>query len=511
MKKILTVLTFLVALLFASQVFATSEKDITFPVAELGGCKNEAECRAFCDKPENKMSPCFPFAKKYNLLTKEELDRAERFTKIAVAGGPGWCRTDGACSVEVFCNDFAHLDQCLDFAQENGFASQEELADARKVAEGMKKGANPPGNCRGDNECNIYCAMEGNWQECAKWSNDIGIPPRLSPEAQKFVDLIKSGKSAGGCQTKTACESYCADPNHKNECLDMALTAGFITGEEAELAKKYGGAGPGGCKSEQDCSAFCQQPYNQRVCLAFANDHGIKTDFQGPGGCSDVSSCTAYCTKNQSDTECKKYSSKYQGFKGPGGCEDEASCKNYCQSNPSNSECKQYSGQYGGFSGPGGCSDVGSCTGYCKDHYQDAQCQKYSSQYGGGFSGPGGCSSESSCKAYCTANSQDAACKQMASQYGGFSGPGGCTSVDECKAKCQSNPQDSECQKYAGQYGGFSGPGGCSDVASCTSYCKSNPKDSACAQYAGQYGGGQSDQMQQQQQYQQQNQNQNQQ
>ena len=97
MKKIFTVFTFLIASLFASSVFALSEKDITFPVAELGGCKNEAECRAFCDKPENKMSPCFPFAKKYNLLTQEELGRAERFTQIAVAGGPGWCRSGEGC------------------------------------------------------------------------------------------------------------------------------------------------------------------------------------------------------------------------------------------------------------------------------------------------------------------------------------------------------------------------------------------------------------------------------
>lgn len=490
MKKILFTLTVFIASFFPSQVFALSEKDITFPIAELGGCKNEAECRAFCDKPENKMSPCFPFAKKYNLVTQEELDRAKRFTQIAVNGGPGWCRSDEGCSVEVFCNDYANLDQCLNFAEENGFATQDELEKARKVAAGMKKedAIPPPGNCRGENECEIYCSLEGNWQECTTWMNQIGIPLELSPEAQKFVDLLNRGKGAGGCRTKTECENYCADPGHSKECLDMAETVGFITKEEAELAKKYGGTGPGGCKSEQECSAFCQQPYNQRVCLSYANDQGIKVDFKGPGGCSDISSCTSYCTKNQSDLECKKYSSKYEGFKGPGGCEDESSCKAYCQTNPGDAECKQYSGQYGGFSGPGGCSDVGSCTAYCKEHPQDSECQKYSSQYGGGFSGPGGCSSESSCRAYCTTNSSDEACKQMASQYGGFSGLGGCTSVDECKAKCQSNPKDSECQKYAGQYGGgFSGPGGCTDEASCTSYCKSNPKDSACAPYVGQY------------------------
>ncbi|MBI4091644.1 MAG: hypothetical protein HY427_00325, partial [Candidatus Levybacteria bacterium] len=283
MKTILAILTVLVASLFASQVLALSEKDITFPVAELGGCKNEAECRAFCDKPENKMSPCFPFAKKYNLLTKAELDRSERFTKLAIAGGPGWCRTNEGCSVEIFCNDYAHLDQCIDFAQDNNFATKEELTDGRKVAEAMKKGAKPPGDCRGEDECKIYCSLEGNWQECAKWQQDIGIPFILSPEAQKFVDMIKQGKSAGGCRTKGECEAYCADSSHSEECLDMALTAGFITAEEAEAARKYGGTGPGGCKSEKDCQAFCSEPYNQRVCLAYAQGRGIEVNYNGPG------------------------------------------------------------------------------------------------------------------------------------------------------------------------------------------------------------------------------------
>lgn len=447
MKKILTVLFFLIALLFGSSVFALSEKDIIFPVSELGGCKDEAECRAFCDKPENKMSPCFPFAKKYNLLTQEDLDRSERFTQIAVNGGPGWCRSDEGCSVEVFCNDFAHLDQCIDFAAENNFASEEQLADARKVVTGMKKGANPPGNCRGDNECNIYCALEGNWQECAKWSDDIGIPPRLSPEGKKFVDLIKSGKSAGGCKTKTECENYCSDPGHSKECLDMALAAGFLTEEEAELARKYGSSGPGGCKTEQECSAFCQQPYNQRVCLAYANEHKIKADFQGPGGCSDISSCTSYCTKNHSDPECKKYDSKYQGFKGPGGCEDESSCKAYCQVNTADSECKQYSGQYGGFSGPGGCTSVDECKAKCQSNPQDPECQKYASQ---------------------------------------FQGPGGCNSVESCKSYCEQNPSNSDCQQYAGQ-SGFKGPGGCNSRESCVSYCRGNPNDPDCAPYVGSY------------------------
>ena len=481
MKAYLAATIFVIFIILTSTAQALSQDDITFPVAELGGCKDEAECRAFCDIPENKISPCFPFAKKYNLLTQDELDRAERFNKIAVAGGPGWCRVGEGCSVEVFCNDFAHLDQCLDFAQENNFATAEQLADARKVAEGMKKGANPPGNCRGDNECNIYCALEGNWQECAKWSDDIGIPFRLSPEGQKFVDLIKSGRSAGGCKTKTECENYCADPGHSKECLDMALAAGFITEAEAEQARKYGGTGPNGCKSQQECSAFCAQPYNQRVCLAYAQGYNIKVDYNGPGGCSDVASCTSYCQSHSDDKECQKDG----GFKGPGGCSNVAACTAYCTNNKSDSECAKYAGEYGGFRGPGGCSDQATCTAYCQSNTSDSECAKYAGQYGG-FKGPGGCSDQASCTSFCQENKSDSECAKYTSEHGGFKGPGGCTDEASCKSYCEANSSESGCADYIKQ-SGFSGPGGCDSRDSCTSYCRANYQDPACAPYVGEY------------------------
>ena len=47
-----------------------SKADIIFPVTELGGCKDEADCRAYCEKRDNVdvIRACLTFAKKAKLV-----------------------------------------------------------------------------------------------------------------------------------------------------------------------------------------------------------------------------------------------------------------------------------------------------------------------------------------------------------------------------------------------------------------------------------------------------------
>src|SRR3989344_4240166 len=50
-----------VTLIVAGVVLALSKDDIVYPVAELGNCQNEQECRAYCDDSEN-IAQCVAFA-----------------------------------------------------------------------------------------------------------------------------------------------------------------------------------------------------------------------------------------------------------------------------------------------------------------------------------------------------------------------------------------------------------------------------------------------------------------
>ena len=55
-------------IIYTLATLASSKDDIVHPVAQLGNCKSETECRLYCDNPEN-MELCLVFAKKHNLIS----------------------------------------------------------------------------------------------------------------------------------------------------------------------------------------------------------------------------------------------------------------------------------------------------------------------------------------------------------------------------------------------------------------------------------------------------------
>ncbi|MEK7099430.1 MAG: hypothetical protein AAB916_02840 [Patescibacteria group bacterium] len=295
----------LVAFASAYAVYASSKADIVHPVAELGGCRDEAACRTYCNARDNgeRVRACIGFAKKHNLLPPDQLEEAERYAvRLGIAEGPGGCRDTRSC--EQYCEDTEHLGECLDFAEKHGLRSAEEIAEGRKLAGLLAQGATLPGGCRTRAACEAYC------------SEDEAMA------AEKIIPLIESGiKTPGNCGRKAACETYCADQAHIDECLAFAEKAGIMSGEElaeakkfaplirggetpgqcrgrescvsfgeragilsaedAALARKTKGVGPGGCRSKQMCEQFCTDPAHQQECMAFAEQHGLTEEFSG--------------------------------------------------------------------------------------------------------------------------------------------------------------------------------------------------------------------------------------
>lgn len=389
MKKI--ILTIFFAFIFVPSVSALSKEDIKFPIAELGGCKSEAQCKSFCEKLDNRKGVCFEFAKKYNLVSSEEISKVEKFKKITKEnGGPDFCKVSNGCDIAQFCEDSKHITECLGFAQSNNLISDKELEEARKVEKALGSTDKTPGGCNGKEACMQFCADTKHSSECLNFAKKLGvITEKEAAETEKFVSLIKSGQAPGGAKSKEECLAYCKQPGRLEECVNFATKVGFLTKEDAEIVRKTGGKGPGGCSSKGECESFCNNPSNKDVCMEFAKAQGLDIGItSGPGGCSDTASCTAYCKEHYQDEQCQKLMNQYGGgFSGPGGCKDIASCTDYCKSNLSDPECAKYAGQASGqtdsFKGPGGCNSMDSCISYCKANQSDPECQKYASQYGG--------------------------------------------------------------------------------------------------------------------------------
>lgn len=304
---------------------AQANLNITYPVKELGDCKNEGECRTYCDKPEN-IGPCVNFAEKNNLLSPEEAARAKAFAKTGT--GPGGCKSKNECEsycndsnnmeacldfaeknnfispdelkearqvasalregaklpgncrgkaeCEAYCDDPSHINECLDFAEKAGFVSGDKLKEARQAAKAISSGITPPGNCRGKKGCDTYCSEPSHMEECLIFAEKAGfIPPEEAERARKIIPLMMRGEMPGGCRGKAECEIYCSDQSHSEECANFAIKAGFMKPEEAEMFKKTGGKGPGSCKGKEECESFCNKPENNEVCFKFAEEHGL--------------------------------------------------------------------------------------------------------------------------------------------------------------------------------------------------------------------------------------------
>lgn len=225
-KKILMFSLLSIGLGFTGLVLAndyqTNLAKINFPIVELGNCRDQATCLHYCDQAEN-ISPCLAFAEKNQLLSAADIALGKQVAKrIADGTMPGQCKSRQEC--ESFCNgNTENLGACLSLAEELGVLSPADLQQAKKVLQALQAGAKLP----------------------------------------------------GACTNKQTCENYCADNNHLDECLSFAVTAGFISQQEAEMAKQVGGAGPGNCRGTEECQAYCADPAHQEECFEFAKNKGL--------------------------------------------------------------------------------------------------------------------------------------------------------------------------------------------------------------------------------------------
>lgn len=253
---------------------------ITYPITELGSCKDKKACRTYCDQADH-MQACVAFAEKRGLLSGENLRVSKLVAeKIATKQTPGGCTSQATC--EAYCNGNAeHLNACLAFGEQLGVIPKADLEEARKIANALAKGATMPGSCKTKGECQNYCAVGAHIDECLNFAEASGmIPADQLAEARKVAPFLKSGGTPGKCTTKATCDAYCADGAHFDECLSFAEKAGFVSSDDATMARKTGGKGPGGCTSAAKCQAYCADESHATECATFAREKGLLTEEQ---------------------------------------------------------------------------------------------------------------------------------------------------------------------------------------------------------------------------------------
>jgi len=272
-----------------------------------GGCQGERECDAYCRNPQNS-EKCIDFAVAEGFMTAEEADRIKAHIRgdfdrdfgpgpigpgdfddhgpeinkervlevLAQQGGPGGCANFGEC--EAFCNNPANDEECFDFAVEHdlfgGDAEEIERFKTLRETEG-------PGGCRGF-ECKAYCDGPGHESECLDFAVEHGLI--RAEEAQRIKGFMQATLDGGpgGCRGR-ACEEYCNNPEHRDECFTFATENNLLSPEELAEIEKFRGieekiatdGGPGGCRSENECRIYCTDTTHFNECAAFAVQEGF--------------------------------------------------------------------------------------------------------------------------------------------------------------------------------------------------------------------------------------------
>jgi intracellular sulfur oxidation DsrE/DsrF family protein len=471
---------------------------IQYPVKELGSCKDKADCKIYCDDQKN-IKVCLAFAKKNNLMSQQEVSMAEKFIAASMKG-PGGCKADSEC--KTYCDNADHLEECIAFAEKNDLLPAQELAEAKQAQAAIKNGAKPPAcvgkkncdaycnsthaeecvafaeaigslkgqelenakkmaaalkkgvkplPCENKESCDKYCSNPDNMEVCVNFASEAGLMnEQEKTNSQKMLAALKKGIKPLSCGNKDQCSEYCSQEEHFEECTKFSEEAGFMTSEEAAMARKTGGKGPGDCKSKEECESFCNNPDNQETCFNFANDRGMipeedlkrmeegKRQMKSSLGQAPQVVLDCLTTELGVESLDKLRNGTIMPAKDIGEkmrtCFEKIGPENIVPGEPGSGGMIPPAGQTlrqaQDLAGPGGCKGKDECESYCKDHLEEcAQFQPASQD----LMKPGDRVPQGDMMGSQAQSSQS-------------SGPGGCQNQEECKKYCENNPE--ECKNF---------------------------------------------------------------
>ena len=332
-------------------VISSVKAEITYPILDLGNCSSQKECAAFCDDSTNHMT-CVSWAESEGVFTDQQAKRMkdvnrmqeyEEGKNVDPVSGPGNCATRSEC--DAYCRIEGNLDECLQFSVDNGYISLEE---ANQEKANRDRGG--PGGCSSDEECRDFCGNPDNMETCMDFVVEEGKITR--EEADFMIQEVRMHQRP-------------MDESRHDPEIDEQKIAEILREE----------AGPGGCRTMEQCADFCGDISHSEECMDFAKKKQLISpeeiekaermmSIAGPGGCVGPIECDAYCGQKEHMEECFNFvkendligaddidrmeremmiMKKIDSEGGPGGCRSPEECDVFC-SNPENREtCMNFS------------------------------------------------------------------------------------------------------------------------------------------------------------------------
>lgn len=187
----------------------------------------------------------------------------------------------------------------------------------------------------------------------------------------------------GGCHSPAECDAYCAEPAHRQECLDFigpsaagAAAAAPVPGAGPSAGEPDAGRqedpnrdqpGPGGCRGEMECAAYCSNPSRREECREFT----AEAKKRMAAGVRQAPASQRACLKGRLGS--KKYALLLKGRLDPDDATNRAmsACMRKGDVGPKRDPNKGMESLSGA---PAGCTDMASCTAACMKPENCAAC-----------------------------------------------------------------------------------------------------------------------------------------
>lgn len=299
----------------------SAQSRLTYPIPDLGYCRDAKECSLYCEIPENK-AVCWSYGK-YKLgsdvlgittMSAEEKQMMESKAKqynitfpIADLGncaGPQECRD--------FCEQTVNQTTCMAFAKKKGFDKEMERPDGMDAGkrDALLEKAKTELGCTSMESCSRVC--ENDHSRCEAFTKKHGVyqePPSSGRySAEEKMQLMQKAQSELGCTSMESCKAVCE--KSPEQCMAFAKKHGFDkndadTSPGPGTSANYGTQrfGKENCDSEDSCKKYCQE--HARECPGFkgytravegsASTETNEKSYVGPSGCRTEAECKAFC------------------------------------------------------------------------------------------------------------------------------------------------------------------------------------------------------------------------
>lgn len=294
-----------------------------YPVKELDNCRNAKECKLFCDLPKNTPA-CWsynkfgPSSRVLGETTVTDEAQAEKNGITFPIPELGNCRDLKSC--RQFCREEVNRPVCTDFAVKKKL----QKTRVKAISSAVLKIARKELGCDSTTSCHNYCRKEENKLICRSFGekNEL-IKKAASPSAVFSPQTWTNAKKELSCSDELSCKNLCNHPDNAKKCRAFAakyFLSKLAGDKKASMAKELIKSGL--CAGEVECAAFCQK--NPADCPGFEQesktDDASKSDepniYLGPAGCKTEKECSDYCKSHpdQCPNFPKKSSTSAAGF-----------------------------------------------------------------------------------------------------------------------------------------------------------------------------------------------------